>query len=83
VLKQLRRRRGRAGRRASAGQGECGRFPGSPNRTPRPRPRPPTLPRFKFTTGPRTAIVVMPIFTAFWFVSEKQVMMCNAKRDNK
>lgn len=39
--------------------------------------------RFKFTTGPRTAIVVMPIFTAFWFVSERQVMTCNAKRGNK
>lgn len=39
--------------------------------------------RFKFTTGPRTAFVVMPVFSAFWFVSEKQVMRCNQKRSNK
>ncbi|GBF98237.1 hypothetical protein Rsub_11057 [Raphidocelis subcapitata] len=39
--------------------------------------------RFKFTTGPRTAFVVMPVFSAFWFVSEKHVMRCNQKRDNK
>lgn len=39
--------------------------------------------RLKFTTGPRTAFVVMPVFSAFWFVSEKNVMLCGQKRDNR
>lgn len=29
--------------------------------------------RLKFTAGPRAAVVAMPVFAAFWVVSEKQV----------